>query len=102
MWSGAFMKSHENYHSFHRRQAQVEKNFDHERAKIVEMSVKYTQKRMKQALEMLTTLARIIELQKELKKSTSSPKENFVKSKFMEQIIKDAQLGLPLYRLASF
>ena len=58
------------------------------------MSVKYTQNRMKQALEMLTNLARIVELQKDLKKATSSPKENYVKSKAMEQIIKDAQLGL--------
>ena len=94
MWSGAFMKSHENYLSFHRRQAEIAKKFDHERAKIVEMSVKYTQNRMKQALEMLTDLARIVELQKDLKKATSSPKENYVKSKATEQIIKDAQLGL--------
>ena len=88
------MKSHENYHSFHRKQAEIQKIFDHERAKIVEMSVKYTQNRMKQALEMLTNLARIVELQKDLKKATSSPKENYVKSKAIEQIIKDAQLGL--------
>ena len=88
------MKSHENYHSFHRRQAEIAKKFDDERAKIVEMSVKYTQNRMKQALEMLTDLARIVELQKDLKKATSSPNENYVKSKAMQQIIKDAQLGL--------
>ena len=99
MWSGAFMKSHENYYSFHRKQAEIEKNFDHERAKIAEKSVRYTQNRMKQALEMLTNLARIVELQKDLKKVTSSPKENYVKSKAIEQIIKDAQLGLPLHSM---
>ena len=99
MWSGAFMKVHENYHSFHRRQAEIEKKFDDERAKIVKMSVGYTQKRVKQALELLTDLARIVELQKDLKKANSSQKENYVKSKAMEQIIKDSQLGLPLHSI---
>ena len=93
------MKVHENYHSFHRRQAEIEKKFDDERAKIVKMSVGYTQKRVKQALELLTDLARIVELQKDLKKANSSQKENYVKSKAMEQIIKDSQLGLPLHSI---
>ena len=93
------MKVHENYHSFHRRQAEIEKKFDDERAKIVKMSVGYTQKRVKQALELLTDLARIVELQKDSKKANSSQKENYVKSKAMEQIIKDSQLGLPLHSI---
>ena len=77
----------------------LKKKFDDERAKIVKMSVGYTQKRVKQALELLTDLARIVELQKDLKKANSSQKENYVKSKAMEQIIKDSQLGLPLHSI---